>query len=110
MYKILKYILLLIFLVCSNIYIIAQDPQFSQFYSSPLYMAPSFAGTTEGGRIIANYRDQWPKLRSTYISYALSADYYFEKYRSGVGLILFRDDAGKGLLNMTNLGLNLRGF
>lgn len=106
MYKNLRYILLLIFLACTNIYIYAQDPQFSQFYSSPLYMAPSFAGTTDGGRIIANYRNQWPRLSSTYISYALSADYYLEKYKSGVGLIMFRDEAGKGLLNITQLGLN----
>ena len=83
MCRIYKYILLVTFLVCTDLSLMAQDPQFSQFYSSPLYLGPSFAGTAGGGRIIANYRDQWPKLRSTYISYALSADYYIEKYRSG---------------------------
>jgi type IX secretion system PorP/SprF family membrane protein len=105
-----KYILRYFILTIINISILfsvnAQDPQFSQFYSSPLYLAPSFAGTSGGGRLIINYRDQWPRLTSTFITAAFSADYYLEKYRSGVGLLLLRDDAGNGLMNLTRLGLN----
>jgi type IX secretion system PorP/SprF family membrane protein len=83
-----------------------QDPQFSQFYSSPLYMAPSFAGAKDGGRVILNFRDQWPQLSSTYLTYAFSADYYLEKYRSGIGLLILRDQAGEGgLMNATTMGL-----
>lgn len=85
---------------------LAQDPQFSQFYSAPLYLAPSFAGSADGGRVNLNYRNQWPSLNSTYLTYAFSADYYFSKYKSGLGLLLLRDDAGGGLLYNTNLGLN----
>ncbi len=84
----------------------AQDPQFSQFYSSPLYLAPSFAGATNGGRVILNFRDQWPKLASTFVTYAFSADYYFDQYRSGIGLLILRDQAGEGgLVKTTNAGL-----
>lgn len=97
---------LLVFVLSISWILNAQDPQFSQFYSSPIYMGPSFAGTGQGGRIIANYRDQWPRLTGTYVTYALSGDYYFSKYRSGVGFLILRDDAGEGLLNTTNLGLN----
>lgn len=83
-----------------------QDPQFSQFYSAPLYLAPSFAGSTGGGRVILNFRDQWPQLSSTYLTYAFSADYYYDKYQSGIGLLVLRDQAGEdGLLNATNIGL-----
>ncbi len=85
---------------------ISQDPQFSQFYSSPLYMGPSFAGLGDGGRIIINYRDQWPQINGTYITYAISGDYYIDRYNSGVGILVMRDDAGNGLFNITNLGLN----
>ena len=84
----------------------AQDPQFSQFYSAPLYLAPSFAGSADGGRVNINYRNQWPSLTASYLTYALSADYYISKYKSGVGLLLLRDDAGGGLIYNTNLGLN----
>jgi len=103
---ILKCLILTIVNISTLISVNAQDPQFSQFYSSPLYLAPSFAGTSGGGRIIINYRDQWPRLTSTFVTMALSADYYLEKYRSGVGLLLLRDDAGNGLMNNTRLGLN----
>ena len=82
-----------------------QDPQFSQYYSSPLYLSPSFAGSTEGSRIVMNYRDQWPKLRGSFTTYALSFDHYFNKYKSGVGLLFFRDEAGGGLYNSTNIGM-----
>ncbi|MFW5877880.1 MAG: PorP/SprF family type IX secretion system membrane protein [bacterium] len=85
---------------------ISQDPQFSQFYSSPLYMGPSFAGLGDGGRVIINYRDQWPKISGTYITYAISGDYYIDRYKSGIGFLILRDDAGNGLFNITNLGLN----
>jgi type IX secretion system PorP/SprF family membrane protein len=102
-----KFILLiLIFFALFADRLTAQDPQFSQFYSSPLYMGPSFAGSGRGARVIANYRDQWPKITGTFVTYALSADYYIDKYRSGVGILILRDDAGQGLMNVTNLGLN----
>lgn len=86
--------------------IYSQDSQFSQFYSAPLHLAPSFAGTSAGGRIMINYRNQWPELSSTFITSAFSADYYFDKYKSGVGLLLVRDVQGNGLMNVTNIGLN----
>jgi type IX secretion system PorP/SprF family membrane protein len=99
----LKYIIVLLFVFSLGK---SQDAQFSQFYSAPLYMAPSFAGSTGGGRIISNFRDQWPQIKSTYITYAVSADYYFDKYNSGVGLLMLRDQAGEGgLVNTTNVGL-----
>ena len=83
-----------------------QDPQFSQFYSAPLYLAPSFAGSTEGGRVVMNFRDQWPQLSSTFVTYAFSADYYYDKYKSGVGLLVLRDEAGDGgLINTTSVGI-----
>jgi hypothetical protein len=57
-----------------------QDPQFSQFYSNPLYLAPSFAGATGGSRLCANFRDQWIALPSTFITYSFSYDHYFEPF------------------------------
>lgn len=83
-----------------------QDPLFTQFYAAPVYLSPSLAGANGGSRIILNFRDQWPKLPGDYVTYALSADHYLEKYRSGIGLQLFRDQAAGGLVNITNIGLN----
>jgi type IX secretion system PorP/SprF family membrane protein len=101
-----KYILILIFALGVTT-VNAQDPQFSQFYASPLYLGPSMAGT--GGsdtRFILNYRDQWPKLAGKFITYALSFDHFIPKYKSGIGLLALYDDAGNGKLTTTQIGAN----
>jgi type IX secretion system PorP/SprF family membrane protein len=76
----------------------AQDPQFSQFYAAPLYIAPSFAGGTDGSRVVMNYRNQWPSIPGAFVTYAFSFDHYFHNYNSGVGLLIGRDEAGTGRL------------
>ncbi len=83
----------------------AQDPQFSQFYSNPLYLAPSFAGAAGGSRICANVRDQWVALPSTFVTYSFSYDHYFSKFNSGFGLLGYKDAAGTGELGTTSLGV-----
>ena len=77
----------------------AQDAQFSQFYSSPVLISPSFAGITGGGRMSLNYRDQWSGLvdeGKAYVTYAMAVDNYFEKMNSGVGFYILQDKAGAG--------------
>lgn len=83
----------------------AQDVSFSQVYSSPLYLSPSFAGFTSGGRLILNYRDQWPGIANTYRTYAFSYDQYLSRLNSGIGLLLLRDDQGGGQLVTQNIGI-----
>lgn len=83
----------------------SQDPQFSQFYANPLYLAPSFAGATEENRLAFNHRNQWPALPGVFHTYTFSYDHYFANFNSGVGFLAFHDRAGSGRLNTTNLGL-----
>jgi len=83
----------------------SQDSQFSQFYASPLYLAPSFAGSTDGDRIALNYRSQWPSISKAFQTYSLSYDHYFPHLKSGVGLLLFREQAGASSFATTNVGL-----
>ncbi len=83
----------------------AQDPQFSQFYSNPLYLAPSFAGSAEASRIAASYRNQWFNLPAKFITYSFSYDHYFSGYNSGVGLFIMKDAAGTGELGTLNAGI-----
>ncbi len=84
---------------------VGQDPQFSQFYANYLYLAPSFAGLTENNRIALNYRKQWPEIAHGYNTYSVSFDKYFEKFRSGLGILILKDEAGTGRLRSTNFGL-----
>lgn len=76
----------------------AVDPQFTQFYSAPLYLSPSFAGATQQHRIAAIYRNQWISIPGGFVTYALSYDHYFSTYNSGLGIMVMRDKAGSGNL------------
>lgn len=84
----------------------AQDPEFTQFYATPLYTNPAFAGTGScdgGGRAVINYRQQWPSLPGTFVTTAASWDQHFDKLGGGVGLMLVDDRAGEGLLTYTGV-------
>ena len=81
------------------------DPQFSQFYSNPLYLGPSFAGAVEGSRVTALYRNQWFDMPVKFINYSFSYDYYFKDYKSGVGVLFVKDAAGTGKLGTTDISL-----
>jgi type IX secretion system PorP/SprF family membrane protein len=96
------FILSILLLLMAN-WVGAQNAHFSQFYSNPLYLAPSFAGSSENSRFILNYREQWAKLPGHFTSYSFSADHYFNKYNSGMGLLFFTDQAGGGKMVTTNI-------
>lgn len=103
------YLLNFLFLIAFCFYhnsLLAQDTQFSQFYAAPLSLAPSFAGSTHGSRLVLNYRNQWPQMPGTFVAYSFSFDHYFPNYRSGVGIIFFRDQAGSGKFALTRGGFN----
>lgn len=82
-----------------------QDPQFTQFYANPLYLAPSFAGVTEQHRFTTSYRNQWPAMGNAFVTYSVSYDYYLDDYNSGVGVLIMRDVSGTGDLGLLNAGL-----
>jgi type IX secretion system PorP/SprF family membrane protein len=77
----------------------AQDAHFSQFFANPIYLNPAFAGTNVCPRITLNYRDQWPSLPSTYMTYTASYDQHFDKLNGGIGVFLLGDRAGNGTIN-----------
>lgn len=104
--KMKRYIYLLAALFIGNLACKGQDPMFTQFYAAPLHLGPSFAGGNGESRIILNFRDQWPKLSGDYVTFALSADHFLEKFNSGIGLLLLRDETAGGLITMNNIGLN----
>jgi len=80
----------------------AQDPHFSQFYANPLYLNPAFAGTAICPRLIMNYRNQWPSISGTYVTYSASYDQHIDAISGGVGLMVNTDRAGEGTLT-TNM-------
>ena len=77
----------------------AQDVHFSQYYANPLYLNPSFAGSIVCPRIVANFRDQWPAISGTYVSYSASYDQHFDVLSGGVGVLFLGDRAASGTVN-----------
>ncbi|WP_338874403.1 type IX secretion system membrane protein PorP/SprF [Spirosoma sp. SC4-14] len=98
-----KYVLAVLALALSQL-AFAQDPQFTQFYAAPLYLNPAFAGSALAPRITANYRNQWPAITS-YVTTMVGLDHYFDRFNSGVGLLIQNDNQGQGRIQSTEIGL-----
>lgn len=81
----------------------AQDPHFSQFFSSPLNLNPALTGKFFGDyRIAGNYRNQWPTINNAYTTGAVSTDFHIFPNRIssndtwGVGLLGYTDNSANG--------------
>src|SRR5688572_27094227 len=96
----------------------AQDPSFSQFFSSPLNINPALTGNINGDwRIISNMRTQWIGPASPYNTGTVSYDSKIfqnkianvveEKGTFGVGAMLMYDQAFAGIQKSTYGSLNL---
>ncbi|MFH0894067.1 MAG: type IX secretion system membrane protein PorP/SprF [Bacteroidota bacterium] len=96
-------LILLFFTLASNVF--SQDPEFSQYYANPMYLNPAMTGTTPCPRLTMNYRNQWPAISGTFVTYAASYDQFFEGISGGLGLIAYNDRAGEGTLNTTSASL-----
>lgn len=81
----------------------AQDPEFTQFYANPLYLNPAFAGTARCPRICLNYRNQWPGITGTFVTYSASYDQHIDGISGGVGFLFTNDRAGQATINTTNI-------
>ncbi len=81
-----------------NGHIQAQDTQFSQFFTAPVYMNPSMIGFSEAPRFTVNFRDHLPSFKNQFITAAVAYDQHIHDMRSSVGLNLTVDMAG-GLMN-----------
>jgi type IX secretion system PorP/SprF family membrane protein len=105
--NILKSFLLAFALVLLGNNAYGQDPAFSQFYSNPLYLNPAFAGANNNGcpTAILNYRDQWPGIGRTYVTYSASYDQHVDALGGGLGVIVAQDKSGSGNLNTLHASL-----
>jgi type IX secretion system PorP/SprF family membrane protein len=68
-----------------------QDPIFSQFFSSPLYLNPAFAGSTGAYRFVLNSRAQPFVGFNTFSTFNFSYDGMVNPLYGGVGLLITSD-------------------
>lgn len=69
-----------------------------------MYLNPALTGTGECGRIMLNYRNQWPSIDNGFTTYAASGDTYIDFLSGGMGVQVLSDNAG-GVVNTTRAGL-----
>jgi len=96
----------LMLFVCRTGNLYAQDPHFSQFYSSPLLLNPAYTGIFAGDvRIISNYRNQWRSVSTPFTTATVAVDaqafksYINEDDIFGVGLVGVTDHSNNRGLN-----------
>ena len=90
----------------------AQDAQFSQVFSNPLYLNPAFAGDTQQDRLSLTHRRQWTQLDNGYVSYSLGYDHNYDKKKLGLGFSFINDRSGIHALQvsefMTSIAKEIR--
>ncbi len=101
----LKHFILLLYIIATATGLKAQDAHFSQFYANPLYLNPAFAGAKVCPRLVMNYRNQWPSIPGSYVTYNASFDMHINSIHGGLGLLVTSDRAGEGVLNTTSAAL-----
>src|SRR5881394_3590915 len=108
-----RIVLLVSFALLMKLQILAQDPHFSQFFSSPLTLNPALTGKFDGVfRAAGNYRDQWPSISKAFITSTVSLDAPMLTNRIsandiwGVGLMAMTDRTANGILNSNYISLS----
>ena len=91
----------------------AQDPNFSQFFASPLTLNPALTGKFDGSfRVAGNYRNQWPTINNAFVTKTASIDFGILKNKLadvdqlGVGILALTDQAGDGVMVTNSAGLS----
>lgn len=103
MRKRLNYLFVLIGFLSLSDRLVAQDPEFTQFYANPLYLNPAFAGSLKCPRFVMNYRNQWPSLTGNFVTTSASYDQNVQTIQGGLGLLVMNDRAAQGTLNTTTV-------
>lgn len=76
-------------------------------YSNRLYLNPAFAGVEKDlRRIFLNYRNQWPGIGSSFVSYTASYDQYIEPLHGGIGFRVFNDKQGDGAIQEFSISMD----
>jgi len=84
----------------------AQDPHFSQFFSSPLTLNPAFTGKFDGViRVTGDYKNQWATILNAFSTATASVDFHILQNHIpsndtwGVGFMGYNDNSASGAVN-----------
>lgn len=81
-------------ILLTSLEIKAQDTQFSQYYSTPMYLNPALTGSSGKTRAVINYRRQWAGLPSSISSFMAAFDHNFKYKNFSLGGYIKQDQFG----------------
>ncbi len=74
----------------------AQDVNFTQFYADKINLNPALTGSAPCKRMFVSYRNQWPSLGNTFVTYTASYDQAVDFINGGLGVRVMYDQQGQG--------------
>jgi type IX secretion system PorP/SprF family membrane protein len=84
----------------------AQDAQFNNVNQSLVYLNPSYAGSEKCVRNQSNYRNQWPNLSRSMVTYNSCVDGYIKPIKGGIALSVLSDDIAQGTIRRIGAALS----
>lgn len=82
-----------------------QDFHFSGFMQNIGYVNPAYAAMPSSGELGMTYRNQWPGIPATFVTYGASLIMPVSSLNSGIGLNLMNDMQGSGVINQSSVSL-----
>ncbi len=89
---------------------LAQDPNFTQYYATPMLINPAMTGVFRGDvRVSSTYRNQWPTIQNPFVTGMVSLDasafknYLNDKDFAGLGFTGMFDNTNNGGLKSSQL-------
>ncbi|HLO92081.1 MAG: type IX secretion system membrane protein PorP/SprF [Chloroflexota bacterium] len=93
-----KKLLTLLLIISAVSLVRAQDPSFSQFYGNPMYLNPALTGSKICPRLTLNYRNQWPGIEGTFVTYSASYDQFVQPLSGGIGVMVVSENMAGGAM------------
>jgi type IX secretion system PorP/SprF family membrane protein len=93
----------LIMVLCQLVH--GQDFHFSQFLPNMVYVNPGYAALPSGGELGLTYRNQWPGIPATFVTYGADLIIPVKSLNSGFGVGFTNDVQGGGVINQTSASL-----
>lgn len=90
----------LIIVSLATVNVLAQDPNFSQFYNNPTYYNPGMTGINDGATVRLNARNLWGPIPGRFNTFSAAAEAQ-TVFKMGLGVNAYSDVAGEALLRTT---------
>ena len=87
----------------------AQDPHYSQYNETSIYVNPALCGVAYDVRAMVNYRSQWQSVSVPYKTYGATAEFAVKHQKTRkayltTGFIAYQDVAGSGKMTQLHIG------